>query len=177
LLYWIFGALMVLVKPKRGIRSIAALGLLLAVSGAYFYETGVASKSVHIAGLIPTDAAQAFVCLGFSLTLPFLASPTVDRSLANLARPAAAMSAFSYSLYLIHYPINSALDLMFAKNAAINLTSLETLIARLSICIAAAVIFYFLFERRTAGLRRWMSARLSHGPGTHETVNTGRATP
>lgn len=169
LLYWAFGALMVLVRPAHGARALALVGLAIAGAGAYSYESGIASRSIAIAHAIPVGAAQALVCMGFSLTLPYLVSSAVNDRLQRWAPVAAALSAFSYSLYLIHDPINNFISAFSVKNTSITVMSAEMFLLRLTICLTFAAAFYFTFERRTSALRRWLIARLGESPRAADT--------
>jgi peptidoglycan/LPS O-acetylase OafA/YrhL len=159
LLYWAFGALMTLFLLAHFRSWLFLAGIALAFFGAAFHELAFPSKSFANVTLVPIEASRAFLCIGMSLSLPFLCSRRVDALLDFIRKPARALSAVSYTLYLVHYPINSALDRFFPKAAVITFESSAIFGVRIALCSAAAAGMYFLFERNTPILRSWLSAR------------------
>jgi peptidoglycan/LPS O-acetylase OafA/YrhL len=156
LMYWAFGALMTLFL-KANFRSwLFLLGIGLALSGVVFHELAFPSKSFANVTLVPIEVSRAFLCVGISLSLPFLCSRRVDAGLDFLRKPARALSAVSYTLYLVHYPINSALDRLFSKASSITFESSAIFAVRIALCSAAAAGMYLLFERNTPILRSWL---------------------
>jgi peptidoglycan/LPS O-acetylase OafA/YrhL len=134
------------------------VGMALVVAGAVFLQLSVGSRFLAIAGIsyVSPDLARMLLCIGASLQLPYLCSAGVDRALRWFAAPARALAAFSYTLYLIHYPVNLALDHVFTMATEITAQSLAVFIARITICVAASLLFYFCFERHTRAVRRWL---------------------
>jgi peptidoglycan/LPS O-acetylase OafA/YrhL len=78
-----------------------------------------------------------------------------------------SLAAFSYSLYLVHYPV-----LLFAKDMLINESGLAqpldpanassylAFFGMFLSCVLGALFLYYLFERKTAKVRRWVSSRI-----------------
>jgi len=158
LLCWAFGALMVLALdvPRKG--WLFMLGVALGVAGLVFLQLSGGSRFLAIVSVsyVSPDVARTLLCIGVSLQLPYLCSAGVDHALRWFAAPARALAAVSYSLYLIHYPVNVALDRIFAKTSEITAQSLAMFLARIAICVAASLVFYFCFERHTQAVRRWL---------------------
>jgi peptidoglycan/LPS O-acetylase OafA/YrhL len=161
LLYWAFGAMMVPCLNVRYKGSLFVTGVVLAALGTVFYELSSLNNLIATPPVIPIEVSRALLCIGVSVSLPFLCSQYVDRSLEYLRRPASALAAYSYTLYLVHYPVNLSLDKMFPKFGALTWESMWYFGARIAICSAAATFLYYCFERNTPALRRWLIARLN----------------
>jgi peptidoglycan/LPS O-acetylase OafA/YrhL len=115
LLYWAYGALMTLFLQEQFKRWLFIVGLAVALIGAVFHELAFPSKSFANEAFLPIEVSRALLCIGTSLCLPFLCSRRVDALLDFIRRPARALSAVSYTMYLVHYPINATLDLFSQK--------------------------------------------------------------
>jgi peptidoglycan/LPS O-acetylase OafA/YrhL len=160
LLYWAFGALMTLFLQAQFSRALFFAGIALAFFGAVLHELAFPSKSFANVSLVSMEVSRALLCIGISLCLPFLCSLRVDALLDFIRSPARALSAVSYTLYLVHYPVNASLDRLFPKAAAITWEACASFAIRIAICSVAVMCMYFLFERNTPILRRWLSRRL-----------------
>jgi len=159
LLYWAYGALMILfinAKPKGWL---FLAGIVFVVIGTVSHELSFPSKSFVNVSYIPIEASRALLCIGVSLSLPFLCSEAINTLLGAVRGPARIIAAGSYTLYLVHYPVLSALDTILPRSAMLNWESLSYFLARIAICISVAILFYFCFERNTPALRRWLSRR------------------
>jgi peptidoglycan/LPS O-acetylase OafA/YrhL len=160
LLYWVFGALMILFVEAHFRKWLFLTGILLVFFGGLFHELAFPSKSFVNQVFVPIETSRALLCIGASLSLPFLCSGRINALLDFIRGPARALSAVSYTLYLVHYPVNSALDLLIPKGGAITWESSANFGLRIVICSTAAVGMYFLFERNTPTLRNWLLVRL-----------------
>ena len=76
-----------------------------------------------------------------------------------LAKISAFLASFSYTLYLVHLPVLTILVVPFiAGNHDRMIPSAMawcTLAAAITTCYVVAIVFYFLFERRTGTVRLW----------------------
>jgi peptidoglycan/LPS O-acetylase OafA/YrhL len=138
--------------PRKGLLFI--VGMALVAAGAVFLQLSVGSRFLAIESIsyLSPDVARTLLCIGASLQLPFLCSAGVDRALRWSAAPARALAAFSYTLYLIHYPVNLALDHVFTMATEITAQSLAIFLARVTICVAALLTAVFgTQERRRLG--------------------------
>jgi len=142
--------------PRKGL--LFMVGLAVVATGVVFLQLSVGSKFLAIASVsyVSPDVARTLLCIGASLQLPYLCSAGIDHALRWFSAPARALAAVSYTLYLIHYPVNVALDHVFTKAPEITAQSLAIFLARITICVAASLLFYFCFERHTQAVRRWL---------------------
>ena len=160
LLCWAFGAVMVLALEASRKGLLFMVGMAVVAAGVVFLQLSAGSKFLAIASVsyVSPDVARTLLCIGVSLQLPYLCSAGVDHALRWFAAPARALAAVSYTLYLIHYPVNLALDHVFTKAPEITAQSLAMFLARITICVAASLLFYFCFERHTLTIRRWLKS-------------------
>jgi peptidoglycan/LPS O-acetylase OafA/YrhL len=159
LIFWLLGTLVSNCTEIRFKGAIAMAGLILAVTGSAFYQLAAASNSLSPVAYIPPIVAECMMCSGVAMTLPFLVDPAVDKFLRPIQRLAAALAAFSYTLYLTHRPTDAALGLLFPKAEALSVHSLAIFACRLVICLAVAAAFYFAFEANTGAVRRMWRRR------------------
>jgi peptidoglycan/LPS O-acetylase OafA/YrhL len=159
LIFWLLGALVSTCTEIRFKGVIAAFGLILGIAGSVLYQLAAASHSLTPIAYVPPVVAECMMCSGVAMTLPFLVDPAVDGFLRPIQRPAAALAAFSYTLYLTHRPTDAALGLLFPKAEALSVHSLAIFACRLAICVAIAVAFYFAFEANTGAVRRMWRRR------------------
>ena len=78
-----------------------------------------------------------------------------------LERCGTPLAAFSYTLYLTHFPLLYALlwsDESLPKT--VTWASLYRLAWWMAVCVGAALLLYALFERQTPRARRWLRRRL-----------------
>lgn len=74
-----------------------------------------------------------------------------------ISRISVGFAAFSYTLYLVHYPVLYALrKLGLERSTEINLTSLMNYFFSIVVCLIAAWLFYFVFERNTTAFRSYL---------------------
>jgi peptidoglycan/LPS O-acetylase OafA/YrhL len=160
LLYWWMGALTSLCIAIKYKRCLGLLGLGTTVLGSFFYEIGSASLSFQNTVIhVPVAISEALICSGMCLTLPFLCSAKVNAGLLFLRKPALYISNFSYTLYLVHFPVNSVFDRFLPKALSITTLSLLHFVLRSVGCLSTAMIFHFFFEKRTACLRHYLKGK------------------
>jgi peptidoglycan/LPS O-acetylase OafA/YrhL len=73
-----------------------------------------------------------------------------------LLRLGSGLAEFSYSLYLIHYPVLVLIGYWIPRAESVGPFELCIYAFRVVVCLIAGWIFYFCFERRTPGVRRWL---------------------
>lgn len=157
LLYWALGAIMVLFLNTRYRGSLFVAGSALAAIGTVTYELSFPGHSYASVAYIPVEVSRALLCVGTAFALPFLCSARVENCFHRLRRPAKSLAAISYTLYLTHYPINSALDVVFPQFTVLTWQSVGCFGARIGICLSAAAIMYFCFERNMPVLKKWLA--------------------
>jgi peptidoglycan/LPS O-acetylase OafA/YrhL len=159
LLFWSFGAGAVFMLSWRNKGVLALIGFAAFISGCMLYEAAVPSKSFAGSQLLPTSASEALICLGVALVIPILCTDKASDILWRIHKPVLGLSAVSYSLYLVHYPINCALDPWFHKATDLSRTSIAIFGARAMLVFFISVIIYFCFEANTARIRRWIARK------------------
>lgn len=91
------------------------------------------------------------MAIGVVMALPYLTGESVNESLMRIKGLAAALAAFSYTLYLTH---RAMLGLYFGKSEVLSVQSFAYYFCRIAICLIVAVTFYFAFERNTGAVRQ-----------------------
>jgi peptidoglycan/LPS O-acetylase OafA/YrhL len=87
-------------------------------------------------------------------TLVFLPGTSVkDVESTLIGKPAKALAAFSYTLYLTHWPVNRVLSEAFPTYQELTLASIGCFVARLLVCLISAWAMYLLFERHTETIK------------------------
>jgi peptidoglycan/LPS O-acetylase OafA/YrhL len=159
LLYWVIGAFTVLLMDTRGKTGLGVLGAIILACGVVLRQLALKSVSVAPVILVPDAMAEMLVCGGFYLMLPLLCSERMNIALGFLRKPAAALAGISFTLYLAHAPINALNDLFLPRAANISVLSLIYFVLRCAICLGAAIVLYWLFERNTTTVRSYFKAR------------------
>ncbi len=163
LLCWVLGAATFLMLGAKRTGAAFIGGLAVFACGALLLELGAESKSFTNFVLLPDSATRIMVCLGISMLFPFLCTKQAAAAIEPIRRPAQGLAAFSYSLYLTHYPVLAMFEGVFSKADALNVHSVSIFGLKIAICLAAAWLFYFCFERHTAGARRYLNRKLVYG--------------
>ena len=110
---------------------------------------------------------QTLVGAWAALIILTLAQHTLKRDTVGIAamlralesRPAMTLGAFSYSLYLIHVPIESKLVYILSQHFNQPTTTALAYLAALPLAIAGAYCFYILIERPTIKYRARLHSR------------------
>jgi peptidoglycan/LPS O-acetylase OafA/YrhL len=108
LLFWMLGAMMSSVQPRRLGASIVPMALGLLAIGLTTNQLSFASQSFDNITIIPHKLSQTCISVGLAMLLPLLASVTCDRILAPLKPASSFLASVSYSVYLFHFPTNDA---------------------------------------------------------------------
>jgi peptidoglycan/LPS O-acetylase OafA/YrhL len=156
LMFWVFGACASLLVDVPIKKTLFFIGTGLLLAGSLFYQLSQGSRSVVPIAYISAEAAEMMMGSGIAMTLPFFASVSVNKAISRIGTIAGALGAFSYSLYLIHRPADAALNLFFDKASVLSVRSLSNFGLRLSICLIVAIFFYYLFERNTPTVRKYL---------------------
>jgi peptidoglycan/LPS O-acetylase OafA/YrhL/glycosyltransferase involved in cell wall biosynthesis len=100
--------------------------------------------------LWPTDllAAVCMTCLIIHLTRKVIVGQRRGILLPLFeSKPAMLLGAFSYSLYLVHFPIVNVLDLYFRTRMGPATTCVMVAVIGLPLCLGLSYLFYLAFER------------------------------
>ncbi len=160
LFYWCLGASFVLASAPLRSGWAALAGAIVALIGVALCQIASDSNSFAALRAINPDVGEAVLCVGVSLLLPWCCTAAAQRLAAPLAGFSAWIASFSYTLYLVHYPINQALSLVAPKYAALSGESILMFAFRIAVCVVASIALFYLAERHTAALRGWIRRRV-----------------
>lgn len=160
LLFWMLGALMALCVDMPYRKTMALLGIVVALLGAYFFEIMLPSHWVQRVSPVSSDTAEAMVAVGICLLLPACSRLWLHARSTVLTRLIRFAANVSYSLYLIHSPVLFALQRFLPKASVIDARSLAAVGIRFVAAVSVALVFYWLFERNTPALRRYLRRRM-----------------
>tara|TARA_B110000459_G_C16314509_1_gene360758 strand:- start:69 stop:608 length:540 start_codon:yes stop_codon:yes gene_type:complete len=142
--------------PRENIRfirtKILALAILLGFSFILLQSTSE-SKSLTITffSFIDREIATILLALIASLLINYLvvARPKTKIGI-KIEKFSSRLSAFSYTLYLTHYPLISLLDNWgFTKNTKIELLSISYYLLAVLISLIIAYLIYLISEKQT----------------------------
>lgn len=130
--------------------AVSALGILLASPSQFGRLASAAQFLPRLEIFQLTMAASGAALISTIVTL----QPR-SAAISQLDRLGSRLAAFSYTLYLIHWPVLGVIGTyLLPRRNEVSLISLGSFIAGCSLAILASVVMYFLFERHTAVLRR-----------------------
>ncbi len=164
LLCWLLGAagfwLRDRVNSARGWWAVAGIFVLLAGTLIYQADLGILAPVPGL-WLPPPYPAQVIVATGALLLVASLMSMApATRTIQRIERTGATLAAFSYTLYLTHYPVVYLLALRTGRMPpAITWDSVGRGFLWMAVCVAVALVMYRLFEARTPAVRRWLRTR------------------
>lgn len=160
---WVFGALAYIWNPARWTLGTLILGLILAVTGVFFRQFG-SPGSMHSSWLIqpPIELSTALFAAGISLLVAQATRFPVPVSRAGewVYRQGAMLATFSYTLYLVHYPIIALLMHNRAPARELNPDVFAVMGGLTLLCLMASYLFFQLFENNTHLIRKKVKAYL-----------------
>ncbi|MBI2389183.1 MAG: acyltransferase [Deltaproteobacteria bacterium] len=108
-----------------------------------------------------TGVALALLVASFTRVAPATTRP------GSYTRVASALSAISFSLYLVHVPALALVGAWLGTPPLLRATAgnLLRVAPWVALVIAYAVVVYFLIERRTPAVRRWLARRAGLAQG------------
>jgi peptidoglycan/LPS O-acetylase OafA/YrhL len=157
---WIFGVLVTfLPKPQRlwplglvaGVVTIAGIGLMQISS----VSAQVDLTQFHF---INRDASIVICGLGWGLVIAWAAFLDPDSAWLKAVSPKARfLASFSYSLYLIHLPIELILEQTkwLTPHDHLNMKVFFGYLVTATFILLCSYLFYFLFERHTNAVRNY----------------------
>ncbi|AGK56622.1 acyltransferase 3 [Hyphomicrobium denitrificans 1NES1] len=165
LLFWCLGAATTFALPWHNKNSLAMAGLVCFLTGCATYEASAASRSFANIALVPMWASETLVSVGVCLTLPLLCTQKAGDALKPIRASVLGLSRMSYSLYLVHYPLNCTLDLWLPRATELSLASFAAFFMRGSLVFGGSLLFYLCFESQTATIRRFLARRSGNERG------------
>lgn len=162
LFIWLSGAICYLFIPVKPNKFVVGLAILLS-----FVLLALLQLSYSSRYLASTGHNQEVLELCFSFCFSILVCMIVGirpdhKVTIAINRMSVPLAAFSYTLYLTHYPLMSLLSHFgFEKSKHINLTSLCMFLLAVILSIVVAYIVYWIFEKRTPLVKKWIRNKLS----------------
>ena len=162
LICWLLGAATFVWRASIPKATGAIVGALIAVSAVVGLQLSQAGANATLTG-VPLLRDVLIVLLGvgtamFCAVLSRLPGGRIPRAFVPFA-------AFSYTLYLVHYPILAAASRQgLVRHASVEPASLGVFVLVVLSLLVIAWLMYLPFERNTARLRRWLSGRLIKKP-------------
>ncbi len=162
---WVLGALVYLFPRKNFSKPETVSGFVLLAIGSLMIQLSTSSNSLSVWSQYPiiAPAGQIILSSGIALILRSLCTITTSSSSkSSFARLGSALAAFSYTLYLIHYPVMIAMQRMgYARQPVISGANLGLFVMRVVVCLLVSYVFYWVFERNTPIIRRLLRNRLA----------------
>lgn len=159
---WLLGAIAYNWRFERPSNVSLAIGLSFAVLGVLlrqFGSEGFLNKEWQLQPSI--EMATLTFALGVSLVLPqvaLLSRTGLSGEPSNAQKVGGWLAAFSYTLYLTHYPVYGLLANFAERRTVIDWLGISMFLGGVAACILVAFLLYLLFERRTDDLRKaWKS--------------------
>jgi len=140
-------------KPATA-RAATASGLLLFGAALAYSKAGSLQTSSSLPADFAVGSAFCLLCVG----LANLRSEAVPRWLAKCAQ---ASSEFSYSLYLLHFPLVLWIATVFYRSGKLSPDAggVFQFSVWLGVLLLLGALFWYAFERRTDAIRRWVTQR------------------
>ena len=134
-----------------GALTLAGCALVVLLSGR-----GPGWVSQHFVWVNPVVGAAAACLLVFCTNLLTNDRQTPGRLLLRVldSRPAVALGAFSYSLYLIHWPLLALIQVPLLRHHVSSSRSFVITLAALPVIVLIAYVFHRVFERPFMGQAR-----------------------
>ena len=162
---WLIGVAAFLGRSDRRSQPILLLSVMTVVASIAIIEIQYGSVSVGSATMrilqvwTPhQDAGRILLSFGFALLIQqLILRPPVGIGLRRLHRLGTWGARFSFSLYLVHFPLLILLSFFgVLPSIQFDQKSVGTFFALVASCIFFGWIFYQFTERYTDGCRRWL---------------------
>jgi len=162
LLFWLAGAFTRIFVMDSVKWRLMAIGLLLLAAGILASQLSTDTHAIKLVIPLPRDLGFSMICVGICLAMPALTSEAASKAMAPIAKIATFLSAFSYSLYLIHWPILALFHPFTAKADSLSAQSAGIFALKLIASLLGGYLFYLLTERNTPVIRAWLRRRFSN---------------
>ncbi len=164
LLCWILGALAYPLRTIKVSAPVAVIGFLVTAVAVTLSQLNMASVSVKLnQGYLPSrEASILLLAAGLAVVICWACGQLPQNPLLRrFEQLGTRLAAFSYTLYLTHYPMLHLWEKFDnARLGALDLPSFGLFFAKIAYCLLAAWLLYLPFEARTNGLRRSLKGML-----------------
>ena len=163
---WMLGSLAYLYPRPRFSWRETTLALSIMFVGVAMFQASTATLSGHsasIAALIGNGPlSELVISAGCALLIRNLCTVTQERGrLSWGGKLGEYLAAFSYTLYLVHFPLLTALhNLGYAQQTTVSLRSVSVFVGMICLSLVVAFAFYWVFERNTPVVRRALRAKV-----------------
>ncbi|MBY5938043.1 acyltransferase family protein [Marinobacter nauticus] len=164
---WLLGALAYHHPLRRLSPTQTVLALVMTGAGVIGSQITSGTQFLDITNwLVPfvDDAlAEFLLAAGIALLVRNLCTISeYSQTMSLFGRTGSWLASFSYTLYLVHYPILfSFKELGFARESQITLETLSYFGLLVVGCLLVSYGFYWLFERRTDTVRHWLRKHIN----------------
>jgi len=159
---WLLGAFCFFLISERKRPGLVVISIIIAVFGALISQLQSDTLSVSKSHLIDALPGRNVACLIESTGIGILIAsicrqqPSSDLWI-KLDRFGTSMAAFSYTLYLTHYPILGLWEHFIPQRSPnFNLLSFVIFVAKICSCLLVGWLLYLPFEAKTPSVRAWM---------------------
>jgi peptidoglycan/LPS O-acetylase OafA/YrhL len=158
---WVIGALAARYTARSN--RLLAAGIVLTAAGLFLSNEVFASVRAVTVGPGGWRSGQIIASAGMALVIQQLVLLRPRGALASrINTTGTALAAFSYSLYLTHWPTLSLLSYLgFRTGQGVNAESVTAYFTEAGVALIVAYAFYWAFERHTNSVRRAIKRRLS----------------
>ena len=157
---WVLGAFVYLFPQTRLSRSEIITGIFLFVLGSVLIQLSSSSHSLRVLNQfqIIGPTGQLILSSGIALVLRNLCTVTViPATESSIARMGTTLAKFSYTLYLIHYPVMVAMEKVgYSRQSAVSQQTLALYGLRILLSLVVSYLFYLVFERNTPLVKRFL---------------------
>jgi peptidoglycan/LPS O-acetylase OafA/YrhL len=157
LFIWFSGAVCYLFIPAKPNRIILGLAIFLSLTLLALLQLSYSSRTLSIIG-----HNQGILELCFSFCFSILICSIVgirpnNKVTIAINRLSIPLAAFSYTLYLTHYPLISLFNHFgFEKSNNVSLHSVSVFLSAITLSIVVGYAVYWVFEKRTQIVKRWI---------------------
>jgi peptidoglycan/LPS O-acetylase OafA/YrhL len=163
IVYWLLGALAYQSRPARPSVPIILVGMTIMALGAAINQLALQSSlrlEIHDVFQSYMWCGRLILALGVAILLPQLRGLALWQDTSFL-RSGRFLAAFSYSLYLTHWPVLLVFIPHFAKCTSLTMQAFLLFVAAMGLCLLFAIVFYWAFERQTTASRQLLNAALN----------------
>lgn len=162
---WLIGAFSYFLVSGRKRPALLLFALLLALCGTGISQIQSDTLSVSrnsLISLLPSrNIATLMESAGIGLLIASICrvEPT-SKLLITVEKAGTSLAAFSYTLYLTHYPILGLWEHFVPERSPVfTLLSFLIFVAKICSCLLMGWLFYLPFEARTPEARTWIRSR------------------